>query len=403
MIVNAFLLSLRAIERNILRSFLTILGVVIGVAAVVTMVTLGNGATRMVSDQITSLGSNLLLVFPNHAGGTGSVGGGAVLFKSGDADMLAQQIGGIRWAAPVVNTRATLVAGNKNWNSSVVGSTQDYAAISNWRIAVGRNFASQEVEAGLSVCLIGDTVRRELFGAHGNVLGDTLRVGKITCQIIGVLAAKGQSAMGQNPDDSVVLPIKTVQRRMLGNSLVQHIMISMQDRAQAARVVGQIKTILREQRKVPEDEDDNFNVVDTIEIAQAVSGSVQALTMLLGLIAAVSLLVGGIGVMNIMLVSVTERTREIGIRLAIGALEREVLLQFLIESMVLSTMGGVAGLALALLASWGLSSLLNMPFTFDVRINVTAFLFSAGIGVLFGIMPAKRAASLDPIQALRHE
>ncbi len=403
MIVNAFLLSLRAIERNILRSFLTILGVVIGVAAVVTMVTLGNGATRMVSDQITSLGSNLLLVFPNHAGGTGSVGGGAVLFKSGDADMLAQQIGGIRWAAPVVNTRATLVAGNKNWNSSVVGSTQDYAAISNWRIAVGRNFASQEVEAGLSVCLIGDTVRRELFGAHGNVLGDTLRVGKITCQIIGVLAAKGQSAMGQNPDDSVVLPIKTVQRRMLGNSLVQHIMISMQDRAQAARVVGQIKTILREQRKVPEDEDDNFNVVDTIEIAQAVSGSVQALTMLLGLIAAVSLLVGGIGIMNIMLVSVTERTREIGIRLAIGALEREVLLQFLIESMVLSTMGGVAGLALALLASWGLSSLLNMPFTFDVRINVTAFLFSAGIGVLFGIMPAKRAASLDPIQALRHE
>ncbi len=403
MIVNAFLLSLRAIERNILRSFLTILGVVIGVAAVVTMVTLGNGATRMVSDQITSLGSNLLLVFPNHAGGPGSVGGGAVLFKSGDADMLAQQIGGIRWAAPVVNTRATLVAGNKNWNSSVVGSTQDYAAISNWRIAVGRNFASQEVEAGLSVCLIGDTVRRELFGAHGNVLGDTLRVGKITCQIIGVLAAKGQSAMGQNPDDSVVLPIKTVQRRMLGNSLVQHIMISMQDRAQAARVVGQIKTILREQRKVPEDEDDNFNVVDTIEIAQAVSGSVQALTMLLGLIAAVSLLVGGIGIMNIMLVSVTERTREIGIRLAIGALEREVLLQFLIESMVLSTMGGVAGLALALLASWGLSSLLNMPFTFDVRINVTAFLFSAGIGVLFGIMPAKRAASLDPIQALRHE
>ena len=403
MIVNAFLLSLRAIERNILRSFLTILGVVIGVAAVVTMVTLGNGATRMVSDQITSLGSNLLLVFPNHAGGTGSVGGGAVLFKSGDADMLAQQIGGIRWAAPVVNTRATLVAGNKNWNSSVVGSTQDYAAISNWRIAVGRNFASREVEAGLSVCLIGDTVRRELFGAHGNVLGDTLRVGKITCQIIGVLAAKGQSAMGQNPDDSVVLPIKTVQRRMLGNSLVQHIMISMQDRAQAARVVGQIKTILREQRKVPEDEDDNFNVVDTIEIAQAVSGSVQALTMLLGLIAAVSLLVGGIGIMNIMLVSVTERTREIGIRLAIGALEREVLLQFLIESMVLSTMGGVAGLALALLASWGLSSLLNMPFTFDVRINVTAFLFSAGIGVLFGIMPAKRAASLDPIQALRHE
>ena len=402
MFLNALLLALRAIRRNLMRSFLTVLGVVIGVAAVVTMVTLGNGATKMVSDQISSLGSNLLILSPGQRLGPGRDSAGANKFKLADVDALLTQIPSLRSVAPVVSSRVTLVARNQNWQSSVNGTTNAYFATGNWTIAEGREFADDEATAGKAVCLIGDTVKKQLF-AGVSPLGEDLRVKNFTCQIIGVLKAKGQGAMGNDQDDVVLMPIVTAQRRLTGSQDVGTLMLSMRDGAVAEHVVSQVQNLMRERRKLAEGMDDNFNVMDTKQIAETLSGTIRTLTGLLGSVAAVSLLVGGIGIMNIMLVSVTERTREIGIRLAIGALESEVLLQFLIEAVVLSALGGLLGIILAFVACLGLSALMSMPFLFNPTINVVALVFSAAIGILFGYMPARRAASLDPIVALRFE
>ena len=402
MFLNALLLALRAIRRNLMRSFLTVLGVVIGVAAVVTMVTLGNGATKMVSDQISSLGSNLLILSPGQRLGPGRDSAGANKFKLADVDALLTQSPSLRSVAPVVSSRVTLVARNQNWQSSVNGTTNAYFATGNWTIAEGREFADDEATAGKAVCLIGDTVKKQLF-AGVSPLGEDLRVKNFTCQIIGVLKAKGQGAMGNDQDDVVLMPIVTAQRRLTGSQDVGTLMLSMRDGAVAERVVSQVQNLMRERRKLAEGMDDNFNVMDTKQIAETLSGTIRTLTGLLGSVAAVSLLVGGIGIMNIMLVSVTERTREIGIRLAIGALESEVLLQFLIEAVVLSALGGLLGIILAFVACLGLSALMSMPFLFNPTINVVALVFSAAIGILFGYMPARRAASLDPIVALRFE
>jgi len=402
MFLNALLLALRAIRRNLMRSFLTVLGVVIGVAAVVTMVTLGNGATKMVSDQISSLGSNLLILSPGQRLGPGRDSAGANKFKLADVDALLTQIPSLRSVAPVVSSRVTLVARNQNWQSSVNGTTNAYFATGNWTIAEGREFADDEATAGKAVCLIGDTVKKQLF-AGVSPLGEDLRVKNFTCQIIGVLKAKGQGAMGNDQDDVVLMPIVTAQRRLTGSQDVGTLMLSMRDGAVAERVVSQVQNLMRERRKLAEGMDDNFNVMDTKQIAETLSGTIRTLTGLLGSVAAVSLLVGGIGIMNIMLVSVTERTREIGIRLAIGALESEVLLQFLIEAVVLSALGGLLGIILAFVACLGLSALMSMPFLFNPTINVVALVFSAAIGIIFGYMPARRAASLDPIVALRFE
>ncbi|WP_374356400.1 ABC transporter permease [Limnohabitans sp.] len=401
-LLNTFLLALREIRRNLMRSFLTVLGIVIGVAAVVTMVTLGNGATQAVSDQISSLGSNLMMVRPGQRLGPGRDSAGSPPFKRIDADVLRTQINGLEEVVPVAGASVTVVAGNNNWSTTVSGTTNGYLKAGNWRIASGREFLEEEERAGKAVCIIGSTVRRELFGAR-NPLGDEIRVKTFTCQVVGLLATKGQGAMGMDQDDTVLMPLTTVQRRLTGNQDVSTLMVSLRDGMDTQTVMKQIKSLLRERRKLAENEDDNFNVMDTKQIAETLSGTIRTMTGLLGAVAAVSLLVGGIGIMNIMLVSVTERTREIGIRLAIGALEQEVLLQFLIEAVVLSACGGLIGIVLALLACWGLSALLSMPFMFDTSINLLAFLFSAAIGVIFGYMPARRAARLDPIQALRHE
>jgi len=402
MLLNALLLALRAIRRNLMRSFLTVLGVVIGVAAVVTMVTLGNGATRMVSDQISSLGSNLLILNPGQRLGPGRDSAGANKFKLADVDALLTQIPSLRAVAPVVSSRVTLVARNQNWQSSVNGTTNAYFSTGNWTIADGRNFADDEATAGKAVCVIGDTVKKQLF-AGVSPLGEDLRVKNFTCQIIGVLKAKGQGAMGNDQDDVVLMPIVTAQRRLTGSQDVSQMMLSMRDGAVSERVVSQVQNLMRERRKLSEGMDDNFNVMDTKQIAETLSGTIRTMTGLLGAVAAVSLLVGGIGIMNIMLVSVTERTREIGIRLAIGALEHEVLLQFLIEAVVLSALGGLLGIILAFGACLGLSALMSMPFLFNPTINLVALVFSAAIGIIFGYMPARRAASLDPIVALRFE
>lgn len=395
---NALLLALREIRRNLLRSFLTVLGIVIGVGAVVTMVTLGNGATVMVSERISNLGSNLLVMRP----GQRSDRAGSQAFSVQDSEVLQEQIVGLKAVAPVVSRSVTLVADNNNWPSSVVGTTNEYFITGNWTLADGRVFETDELQSGRSVCVIGETVRRELFGVI-NPVGDRLRVRNFDCQIIGLLATKGQGGMGIDQDDRVLMPLMTAQRRVMGNTEVSSILMSVIDVANAPQIIDNIKQLMRERRNLAPNEEDNFSVLDTRQIAETLSGTIRTLTGLLGAVAAVSLLVGGIGIMNIMLVSVTERTREIGVRLAIGALEREVLLQFLIEAVVLSALGGVAGILLAFGACYAVTSLMGMPYLFDPMVNLFAFLFSAAIGVVFGFVPARRAARLDPIDALRHE
>lgn len=399
---NTFLLSLREIRRNVLRSFLTVLGIVIGVAAVITMVTLGNGATRAVSDQISSLGSNLLMIRPGQRLGPVSDAAGAGPFKEADAQAIAAQVAGIRAVAPAQTAGVTAVHGARNWGTRVTGSTNAYFETNNWTLDSGRIFTEAEERAGASVCLVGATIRRELFGLE-DPLGAQLRVKSFSCEVIGLLAGKGQAAMGQDQDDTIVLPLHTVQRRLTGNQNVGTLLVSVQDGVETAAVTRAIRELLRERRKLSEADEDNFNIMDTRQIADTLSGTTRVMTMLLGAVAAVSLLVGGIGIMNIMLVSVTERTREIGVRLAIGALEREVLLQFLIEAVVLACVGGLVGVVLAAAASWLLAGLMAVPFLFDPRINLLSFGFSAAIGVVFGYFPARRAARLDPIEALRHE
>ncbi len=402
MLLNTLMLALRSIRRNLLRSFLTILGIVIGVAAVITMVTLGNGATLAVQNQISSLGSNLLQVRPGQRLGPGSGSTSAPAFKESDADAIASQIGGVVAVAPEARTSSTVVANGRNWTSNIVGSSNAWLQTGNWQIGDGRTFSDDELRAGAAVCLIGATVQRQLYG-NSPPVGTQLRVKQMSCEVVGLLASKGQGAFGNDQDDVVLLPIKTLQRRVTGNTRVNTLLVSMRDDSDATRVKAGITQLLRERRKLAQAEEDNFNVLDTKQLADTLSGTTKVLTMLLGAVAAVSLLVGGIGIMNIMLVSVTERTREIGLRLAIGALEREVLLQFLIEAVVLAAMGGLIGIVLATAASIGLARLMDVPYVFNLSVNLMSFVFSAGIGVLFGYFPARRAARLDPIDALRHE
>lgn len=402
MIWNALLLALREIRRNLMRSFLTILGIVIGVSAVITMVTLGNGATRAVSDQIASLGSNLLIIRPGQHLGPGRDSAGAAAFKVADVEALKTQVSGLAAVVPVTNKSVTLVAMARNWSTGVTGTSRDWFATGKWQIASGRIFNEAEERAGAAACVIGETIRRELFGSQ-DPLGQQIRVKQFSCEVIGLLASKGQSTMGNDQDDLLVMPLRTVQRRLTGSIDVASLMISVRDDASMDIAKDQVSWLMRERRHIGAGDNDDFSVMDTRQIAETLSGTTKVMTGLLGAVAAVSLLVGGIGIMNIMLVSVTERTREIGIRLAIGALEREVLLQFLIEAVALASLGGIVGIVLATLASIGGAALMHVPYLFNPAINLLSFGFSAAIGVVFGYVPARRAARLDPIEALRHE
>ena len=404
MLLNTLFLALRSIRRNLLRSFLTILGIVIGVSAVITMVTLGKGATQSVQMQISSLGTNLLMVRPGQRQGPGGPGGGggAPSFKETDADAIMAQIGGVAAVAPEGRASVTVVGNGRNWSTNVTGSSNSWFATGNWKLRSGRQFEDDELRAGGAVCIIGETVRREIFGGTRG-LGEQLRIKQFSCEVIGILASKGQAAMGNDQDDTVLVPLHTLQRRVTGNQRINTLLVSMEDGTDSARLKSSLRELLRERRKLAESDDDNFNVLDTQQLAETLSGTTKVMTTLLGAVAAVSLLVGGIGIMNIMLVSVTERTREIGLRLAIGALEREVLLQFLIEAVALAALGGIVGILIATIASIVLAAAMEVPYLFDPMINVLSFVFSAAIGVLFGYFPARRAAQMDPIEALRHE
>ena len=398
---NTILLALRSIRRNLLRSFLTILGIVIGVSAVITMVTLGNGATLAVQTQIQGLGTNLLQIRAGQRMGPGTTA--APAFKDRDANAIAQQIGGIAAVAPAARSGTPLVANGRNWSSSVIGSTNAWLQTGNWKLEQGRVFTPEELRAGAAVCIIGSTLHRELFQNSPDILGQHLRVKAFSCEIIGLLGSKGQGAFGNDQDDMVLIPLKTLQRRVTGNTRVNTLLVSMAEDSDPERVKSSLRDLLRDLRKLAPMDEDNFNVLDTKQLADTMAGTTKVMTTLLGAVAAVSLLVGGIGIMNIMLVSVTERTREIGLRLAIGALEREVLLQFLIEAVVLAALGGLIGIAIAAVASVTLAQLMQVPFVFNPTVNLLSFVFSAAIGVVFGYFPARRAAQLDPIEALRHE
>jgi len=400
MIWNAFLLALRELRRNILRSFLTILGIVIGVGAVIVMVTLGSGATAQVSEQIASLGSNVVMILPGQMGpGRGST---VAPFRDDDVAAIARDVGDLKSVVPVASKSVTTIFANKNWSTSVTGSTNDYFTAANWVIERGRTFTESESRAGKPACVIGATVAKELFGGQ-DPIGSKIRVKNISCEVIGQLKAKGQSGMGRDQDDMIVIPLRTFQRRIAGNRDVSMIQISVRDEAAMDRVKSAVERLMRERRHLERNEENDFSVLDTRQIAQTLTGTTRILTLLLSAVAAVSLLVGGIGIMNIMLVSVTERTREIGIRLAIGAYERDVLTQFLVEAVVLASFGGLFGVLLALAVSAVLAQVLQVPLILNPGIMVLAFFFSGAVGVIFGYFPARRAAQLDPIEALRHE
>ena len=400
MLLNTLLLALRSIRRNLMRSFLTILGIVIGVSAVITMVTLGNGATLAVQNQISSLGTNLLQIRPGQRMGPGS--GAAPAFKDTDANAIAGQIGGISAVAPEARSSVTLVANGRNWSSSVIGSTNAWLITGNWTLASGREFSDAEIQAGGAVCMIGETVRRELYGAR-NALGEQLRVKQISCEIVAVLAAKGQGSFGNDQDDVVLVPMKTLQRRITGNNRVNTLLVSMADGSDANRLKASLTQLLRERRKLADGTEDNFNVLDTKQLADTLSGTTKVMTTLLGAVAAVSLLVGGIGIMNIMLVSVTERTREIGLRMAVGARGKDILTQFLIEACTLSLIGGAIGVALGAVATWAVGQFAGWQVSMTATSILLATGFSAFVGVFFGFYPAHKASKLLPIQALRYE
>jgi putative ABC transport system permease protein len=399
---TTLILAFREIRRHLLRSFLTILGIVIGVAAVITMVTLGNGATAAVKEQISGLGSNILSVRPGQRMGPGSDGESPPPLKDEDIDAIREQIAGVRAVAGQAQTTATAVRNAQNWSTTVNGTTNDFFDAQRWVLSSGRRFTSQEEQAGKSVCIIGNTVVANLFQGVDPV-GQRFRVKDVSCTVVGVLATRGQGGFGNDQDDTVVMPLKTVQRRFTGNRDLRSIMVAVDDNYDTQVVQQSLTGLLRERRRLTGEQPDNFSIFDTRQISDAISSSTKVMTGLLGAVAGVSLIVGGIGIMNIMLVSVTERTREIGIRLAIGALSQEVLLQFLVEAVVLSSLGGVIGVFLALGATIGLAPVMGVPFIFDPFINMVSFLFSALIGVVFGYFPARRAAALNPIDALRHE
>jgi len=401
MFFTTVILALREISRHKLRSFLTVLGIVIGVAAVVTMVTLGKGATAAVAEQISSLGANILQIRPGQGFGRGGGGPQAPDFDMADVEAIEEQVAGIRAVAPQAQASGLAVRNAANWQTTINGTTTQFFTAQQWQLTDGRIWTDAEEQSGKAVCVIGSTVRQNLFPREEPV-GQRFRIRDLSCEVIGTLASRGQGGF-QDQDDVVLMPIKAVQRRFSGNRDIRFIMVAVDDAYETATVQSSIETLLRERRHVSRGEQDNFNIFDTKQISETLQGTTRILTAVMGAVAAVSLIVGGIGIMNIMLVSVTERTREIGIRLAIGAVGREVLMQFLVEAVVLACLGGLIGLVLALVATFLLAPLIQVPFLFDIQINVISFSVSALIGIVFGYFPARRAAALNPIDALRHE
>jgi putative ABC transport system permease protein len=395
------LMALREVRRNVMRSVLTTLGIVIGVGSVIAMVTLGQSATARVTGDIAALGQNMLIVLPG-ADRRGPVSTNAAAFKLDDVRSIERELTGIAAVAATATKGELVVYGNANYSTIAYGTTNEFFQVRSLKVTRGREFTDAELAGGTPACILGETVRRQLFASQES-LDATIRVGLVACRVVGLLEAKGQNTFGQDQDDFLVMPLPTVQRRLAGNGDIGMIFVSVAEEQAIARTKARMEGLLRERRRIVPGQKDDFTVQDTKEIAKTVGSVTGVLTALLGAVAAVSLLVGGIGIMNIMLVSVTERTREIGIRLAIGALADEVLLQFLVEAVLLCMLGGAIGVTLGLGGSWLATRALSMPFAVQPTVVIGAFVFSAAIGIAFGYLPARKAARLNPIEALRHE
>jgi putative ABC transport system permease protein len=402
--MNTFRLALRALARNKMRSALTMLGIVIGVGAVIAVVSIGQGAQYLVQQGIQAMGTNAVFIAAgsNRAGGVRQGYGGVKTLTVDDMNAILQEIPLIKQAAPAVQSRQQVVYGNQNWNTSVTGTTPNYFDIRTWPVQAGSVFSDQEVDIAANVCVIGTTVEKILF-ADENPIGKTIRIGNLPFRVDGVLESKGQNVTGQDQDDIIFAPYTTVQRKIAGITWLQFIAASAVSQVASVAAVTPIATLLRERHRIRAGGDDDFIIRTQSDIADLQNQTQSTMTMLLGGIASVSLLVGGIGIMNIMLVSVTERTREIGVRMAVGATEKDVRLQFLVEAVTLSMLGGAIGIVFGLVGSALIANLLQWPTLISGKAIIAAVIFSTLVGVVFGYYPAHKAAQLDPIEALRYE
>ena len=401
--------ALTAVRANVLRSVLTALGIIIGVAAVIVMVAVGSGAQERIDGYIKGLGSNLLLIWPgsSNVGGVKGGRGTRPSLTEDDAFAIQNEISGVEVTAPQVQGNAQAIFGNRNWGTKVVGTTPEYEIAHNWVIADGRWFTAAEVRCTAKVVLLGDTVAEQLFDG-GDPIGQTVRIKTVPFEVIGVLEAKGESLSGQDQDDIMLMPVTTARNRIVGGRQikarqVQHMFVKIRTPEEIDDAVTDITDLLRQRHKVREGRPDDFTIRNMSQILEARSSSARVMTLLLAAVASISLIVGGIGIMNIMLVSVTERTREIGLRMAIGARRRDILRQFLIEAITLSLIGGFIGVVLGVGGSIAIAQLGDWPTSISIGSIVLAFGFSAAIGVFFGFYPARKAAQLDPIEALRYE
>ncbi len=404
MLIMAFRIALRALARNKLRSFLTMLGIIIGVGAVIAMVAIGEGAKKRVQDQIASLGTNILVVLPGTMtlGGARTGSGGVQTLVASDATAIMNEIPLVSAASPVLRGVQQVIAGDQNWSTSIQGVAPEFQQIRNWTVSEGRFISDADVESTAKVALVGQTVAQNLFGEE-SPLDAIIRIKKIPFRVIGVLGAKGQTGFGQDQDDTIMIPYTTMQKRILGITYVQQVVVSAASSEQTQQVQEQIAMLLRQRHRVQPGRDDDFSIRNLSDITEAASNSATVMAVLLGSIASVSLLVGGIGIMNIMLVSVTERTREIGIRMAVGARSRDIMLQFIVEAVVMAASGGLIGILLGIGSSILLKSLVQLPALIRPDIVAIAFFVSGSVGVFFGFYPARKAANLDPIEALRYE
>jgi putative ABC transport system permease protein len=402
--MNTFRLALRALARNKMRSALTMLGIIIGVGAVIAVVSIGQGAQYLVQQGIQAMGTNAVFISAgsNRAGGVRQGYGGVRTLTVDDMNAILQEIPLIKQAAPALSSRQQVVFGNQNWSTTITGTAPNYFDIRTWPIQAGSAFSEEEVDIAANVCVLGTTVEKILF-VDQNPIGQTIRIGNLPFRVDGVLESKGQNVTGQDQDDVIFAPYTTVQRKISGITWLQFIAASAVSQEASVASVAPITSLLRERHRIRPGNDDDFLIRTQADIADLQNQTQATMTYLLGGIASVSLLVGGIGIMNIMLVSVTERTREIGVRMAVGATEDDVRRQFLVEAVTLSMMGGFIGIIFGLLGSALISNLLSWPTLISGKAIIAAVIFSAAVGIFFGYYPAHKAAQLDPIEALRYE
>lgn len=400
---NAFLLALREIRRNLMRSLLTAVGIVIGIASVIAMVNIGQGASRSITQSVEQLGSNTLYIMPGQRRGPGSRGVIEKPFKKKDLEIIRSSIYALDAISPVENTSMTVIYKEQNYRTSIRGVENEYLQIQNWKIQEGRGFEKNELRTGQKVCLMGQSIIKNLSATPDSILGNKIRLKNFSCEVIGVLEAKGANTFGQDQDDVVLLPFTLFQRRISGSDNLHLMMAAVKENVPLEEARIQIERVLREHRHIENPIDDDFQVRSMTALLDTISQVTTVLTVMLGAVAAISLIVGGIGIMNIMLVSVTERTREIGIRMAVGAMAKDILIQFLIESIVLSGLGGIVGILSGMLITFGVAEWLDIVLVIDPSITVIALVFSMLIGILFGIIPARKASAMNPIDALRYE